>query len=355
MSCSQVSEADRPSGPVLLTLVSRQIWPQLHAVVRFQPSRVLLLHSQNQHESKYPANRLSKFLKGGALGGQKIPASMCRVPADDFAAFGTVLDDLTDGLNHEHIVFHITGGNKLMALSAFEWCRRRGVAAFYMERFSDWVRFDFSGPDIRTSTESLDRTMLDHIDPIGPVLCQVDASEVERKGERLTLNAAGREMPQPAFEEWLGLEQPPGELLEVDEVITGGDAIGDRLENETALALLALGIPVVRRSVRLKPKSARELSISNPHAEIDLVFVHNGRLWVVDCKDVGSSLTRKQGFKPFKDDLLAAREIGGLDAGIIAVRRTQPDPEMQRYAELNRIELVSRFNLMKDLGEALTL
>ena len=60
---------------------------------------------------------------------------------------------------------------------------------------------------------------------------------------------------------------------------------GDALEFNAAAVILYFGVSEVRRSVRLKVRTPNGVSSRRPHAEIDLLFNWNGRLWLVDCKD----------------------------------------------------------------------
>ena len=138
--------------------------------------------------------------------------------------------------------------------------------------------------------------------------------------------------------------------------------------------LLKLGVPRVQRSLRFKVKSAQGVSSRRPHAEIDLLFNWNGRLWLVDCKDqepvenlvpklrrhlprqldpkaeellqrIHDELTIGQ-TKALKEDLLAVREAGGLLGQIICVRKAELPDEVRQFARHNHIELVAKSDLV---------
>lgn len=127
----------------------------------------------------------------------------------------------------------------------------------------------------------------------------------------------------------------------------------------------------VRRSLRLKVHSAPGVSARLPHAELDLLFNFAGKLWLVDCKDrkpvtdLADSLRRisqpRPGANPqqfhdlferlreqlsisdtkvIKEDLLAAREIGGLLGETICVRRAALSPEVREFARRNHVHLI---------------
>lgn len=51
----------------LLTLASKQIWPQVLAVLHAKPDRLVLFHSNEERESKRPAERLQNFFQAGAI------------------------------------------------------------------------------------------------------------------------------------------------------------------------------------------------------------------------------------------------------------------------------------------------
>ena len=51
----------------LLTLASKQIWPQVLAVARLKPKRLFLLHSADAAESKGPAQRLKRLFDKSGL------------------------------------------------------------------------------------------------------------------------------------------------------------------------------------------------------------------------------------------------------------------------------------------------
>jgi hypothetical protein len=114
----------------LLSLASRQIWPQVLAVKHLNPERVFLLYSEDSGESKGPARRLKRFFDDSGLvprGGTRLEL----VSHDDFAAVSQRLDRLAAdrGLNLGECRLNFTGGNKLMATAAFRWAARRSVCA----------------------------------------------------------------------------------------------------------------------------------------------------------------------------------------------------------------------------------
>lgn len=50
--------------------------------------------------------------------------------------------------------------------------------------------------------------------------------------------------------------------------------------------------------------------------------------------------------KAMKEDLLAAREIGGLLGQVVCVRKAEPPAEVLQYARHNSIEVLAKTNLV---------
>lgn len=358
----------------LISLASRQIWPQVLAALHLRPSHLALLHSDDADESRLPAQRLMKFFdKQGVVpaGGVALDA----IPDADFGAIEKRLDSLAaaHSWNLSDCVLNITGGNKLMATAAFRWAARRSVRTFYLERRNRATWFDFRDGEIVTKIDQVDGHLADGIDPVALLRCQVDASEVEREGERLTLSEAGEAMPEEEFCKRIGNGNDPSPFLSFEGEADKDRKKGDALELATAAILLKLGVASVRRSLRLKVKSARGIGTRLPHAEIDLLFSWDGRLWLVDCKDrkpadslieglrrelprslgdpaeqllrrIGNELSIGQ-TKVLKEDLLAIRETGGLLGQVVCVRKSELPEEVVQFANHNRIELVQKAEL----------
>ncbi|MGA3179527.1 MAG: hypothetical protein ABSF38_04210 [Verrucomicrobiota bacterium] len=366
---------------ILLSLASKQIWPHVLTAARLKPERVFLLHTQDAGESQEPAQRLKRFFDDTGLvprGGTRLEL----VPHDDFGG----IEHAIDVLQAKHQLpladcrVNFTGGNKLMAAAAFRWAARRGVSSFYLERGNRLTRFEPRDGDVLTRTETLDGHVADGLDPVALLRCQIDASEIERPGQALTLNEKGRKLADVDFFKSLQSGNDLRPLL-----CTLGEADrehkdGDPLEFSTAAALLKLGVPRVQRSLRLKVKSSLQTSTRLAHVEIDLLFSWAGRLWLVDCKDrmpaenladnlrrllpplsmeagmlfdrVRNELSISQ-TKVMKEDLLSVREAGGLLGHVVCVRKAEPREEVVQYARLNHIDVVPKMNLVVGLRNLL--
>ena len=77
----------------LLSLASKQIWPQVLAVAHLKPDRLLLLHSEDTIESKGPAQRLRRFFDESGLvpnGETKLES----LPHDNFSAIESRFDEI---------------------------------------------------------------------------------------------------------------------------------------------------------------------------------------------------------------------------------------------------------------------
>lgn len=367
---------------ILLTLASKQIWPQVLAVAHLRPGAVVLLHSADRLESLGPAQRLKRLFDQTQL----VPQGHTRlepIPHDDFPGVERALDRLADrlGFDLKEWVIHFTGGNKLMATAAFRWSTRRGVRCFYLERGNLLTWFTPRDGDVHTQTERLDGHVTDGLDPVALLRCQMEASEVERPGQTLTLNPSGRDMTPEDFFRRLRNGQSMREYLEVQGRADSGIKEGDALEWAAAAALLKLGVGRVQRSLRLKVRSRPGVSTRSPHAEIDLLFNWNGRLWLVDCKDQRPMADLVAGLRRFlpaptppgleellirlteelaigqtkalKLDLLAVREVGGLLGQIVCIRKSTPTPEVMEFARHYQINVVAKTQLVERLRELL--
>jgi hypothetical protein len=152
---------------------------------------------------------------------------------------------------------------------------------------------------------------------------------------------------------------------------------GQNLEYAAAYTLLRLGVPVVRRSVELKPSDQTSLS----EGELDLVFNWNGRLWVVDCKDKASGQTKLENLrtalvgqgvnlgsiakhleaiqrdieekeiKILREDLAQISEVGGLLGNALAVRSSELPAQARQFAQSRRakVEVIIKHELEKRL------
>ena len=172
-----------------------------------------------------------------------------------------------------------------MGFAAFDWARRAGVPVVYRERRHGFLRLSFEGSVLRSESLPCDPDFLNALDPSETVRCQLEAGDVERAGELMVLNEKGRRTGRKELGKWLANGRECAHLLEV---IGEGDPErkqGDALELQTAAVLLHLGVPMVCRSLRLKASESDGVMNSEPFQEVDLLFHHRGRLWLVDCKD----------------------------------------------------------------------
>ncbi len=344
---------------VVLSLASKQVWPQILAVLHERPEKLVLLHSEDDTESRLPAQHLKKFFERTELiakGNVKLET----IPANDFAGVEKALDEIAarHSQNLDEAQLNFTGGNKLMSNAAFQWANSRGVSSFYLERNHQVMRFQPT-PEGELKTlpmEKVDGHLADGIDLLHLVRCQLGESEVEREGELLTLKSgADTARLKTMVENGNSVES----FLEVTGEADNDKKAGDGLEYQTAAALLALGVKQVRRSLRLKAKGGAGVSVQKVHAELDLVFTWGGRLWIVDCKDkdpvenladlvkgtpeivgrIRKELAQSHNHV-LKQDLVAIREMGGLMGRVVCVRKSEMPEEVVQYAKQQKIEVV---------------
>jgi hypothetical protein len=363
----------------LLSLASKQVWPHILTVQHFKPERLVLLHSEDAAESKQPAQRLKKFFdrQGGVQQGHTF---MEELSAADFDAIEKKFDELaaSRSWNLGECILNITGGNKLMATAAFRWAARRGVRTCYLERGHRLTEFIFQDGNVHTRTQNVDGHLADELDPVALLRCQVDASEVEREGEMITLNPQAHQLDAAAFFKQVTSGMDATRWLNITGTADMDAKRGDPLEFTTAAILLKLGVRRVQRSLRLKVKSSTGVGTRLPHAELDLLFTWGGRLWIVDCKDRKTPESLAEGLKRelcslkishqagqlleritkelsigqtkiMKEDLIAIREAGGIQGQVICVRKTEPSEEVAQFARHNRIPVVPKSRLVEDL------
>ena len=276
----------------VFALASKQVWPHVLTLTHFRPKRLILLHSRERDESEEPARRLRDFVtKASGLGIVVDPLES--IPDDSFTAIQQRLETIFSQKQTpvETTAINFTGGNKLMAMAAFEWARGRGLRAFYLERNNKLIQFKFDHGQIKGEPPiRLDVSGTNGLDPIELLTCQLGSGVLRARGERLRLNQKGERITLAQVNAELRKDVRHDRVdfrrwLDIDLDKAREERQGDSLEYGVAVMLLRLGVPQVYRSVEFKPNVYSQLT----EGELDLVFNWNGRLWVVDCKDkVGS-------------------------------------------------------------------
>jgi hypothetical protein len=289
------------------------------------------------------------------------------------------------GLVADNCKFHLTGGNKLMALAAFDWCRSAGSSCFYIEKEQQVIEFTPEGGDLRQKpSRSLNLDLAKDVDPLQMVRCQLDAAEVEEGGQLLTLSADGERLPGQQIQALLENDRTDlGHLRKLLNVVGAApkDRAGDRLELATAVAILKAGVPMVRRGIRTK--SSQQTAAGRDESEQDLVFNWKGRLWIVDCKDRNSpeqrvdklrselmrtgvsdkarqllddleQELRDKELKTLKEDMNAVAEAGGIKGKIIIVRREDLPGQAKDFARVRKMDVVLRGRLFQQINKCLS-
>lgn len=365
----------------LLSLASRQIWPQVLSVLQMRPERLILFHSQQESESQRPAERLRYLFDSLNLIPRGVRLEI--VPHDDFGALidglarvaeDEILDDANCRLN-------LTGGNKLMAMAAAEWCRLNGVSCFYLERDLRVFPFKPVGTDLQAQPGfSLKSDLANELDPVALLRCQLHAAEIVSAGEQLTLTQAGKNFDERSLIQSLRQGRVPDPVPWLQRKPMGmirGVNLGDELELLTATVLLRLGVPMVQRGIRLRSGYGR--SHWQDEGELDLVFNWSGKLWVIDCKHrrkpesrVGrlkdalaplGTMTaevtqlleqitdelRDKELKPLKEDLLTVSEVGGLLGQAVVIRVASLPQEAAEFARSRGLPVIQRDDLYEGL------
>ena len=372
---------------ILLSFASRQIWPQVLAVLHARPERLVLFHSAEEHESLHPAERIKSFFEAAEV----VPrpkVELRHVPHDRFRDIVDVLANTAEelGLDEHNCQVHLSGGNKMMALAATEWCRLAGVGSVYLERELRVFRFTTKGPDLLPQAEfKLDPHLARDLDPVALLRCQFDGAEIVSPGQSLVLSDLGEAVDEVEIQSGLDRSGAGRENLEPYLHASGPrpkeSNTGDYLELATAFVLLKLGVPMVQRGVRLR--SGMNRGHRQEEGELDLVFNWAGKLWVVDCKqritpdsranrlrealarngylapevlelvDRIQEELREKELKPLKEDLLVVAEAGGLLGRALAVRWHPLPPEAMEFARSRRLPVIFREALVQDLRSQL--
>ena len=369
----------------LFSLASKQIWPQVLGFLQLnpRPDRLVLFHTNEETESAIPARRLKELFENQRLM-TEASVELVRLPHDHY---GKIIDTLAataerlklDGSNCR---LHFTGGNKLMALAAVEWCRLAETPCFYLERDLRVFPFLPRGNDLQPQEPfKLDSKLANSIGPLALLRCQQANADVVNTGQRLTLSQKGRDLHLDEIRSLLNNDHDFRQFLNWDNREPDNKP-GFNLEFATATALLRLGVPVVQRSIRLAPKVLRGTSHLE-EGELDLVFNWDGKLWVVDCKNRKSTeskvselhnkilalctpdqpLTemieklerefRERDLHPIKEDLLTMAEVGGLLGKAICIRLAPLPQQAQEFANSRNIPVILRHNLVRDLRSLL--
>ncbi len=370
----------------LLTLSSRQIWPQVLCTLHIRPSRLILFHSDEGEESRHPAERLKTFFNTIPWE-QPMEVELRRIPHDNFSGIIEVFHSVAETLllDGGNGCVNLTGGNKLMAMAAVEWCRQTETPCFYLERNRRLLSFRSQGPDFipQPDAQVIDLHLARNLDPLGLLVCQLSDAEVVHPGLRLTLRENGRNLHPNDLRKLIANDSPIDFRRYLDwdhQAPSVPENAGDRLEFATALALLKLGVPVVQRGVHLRPRIPRPTGRNE--GELDLVFNWKGKLWIVDCKDRRSAENRMgklrtellslnamtsrveatlealeeelraKDLHPLKEDLLSISEVGGILGKVVCVRRTM-EPQAIEYATSRRIEIILKDQLFENLKRLL--
>ena len=125
---------------------------------------------------------------------------------------------------------------------------------------------------------------INRLDPLEWIKCQ-SAWTILHPGQSLAL----RGITDPSDTRWLRLLVNGKEAVN-QHLLADGKPIsckveGDYLEYYVGMALLGQGLTLVRKGVKLGKKDSKGSYHDQEH---DLVFVHGGKLWLVDCKDRSS-------------------------------------------------------------------
>jgi len=114
---------------IQIMLVGGRQTPNVIGVMRFRPSKVVLIVSKDEIEKK---NVLLDSLKN--IKSLDIPDEddIIEVDAYDFQANLSIIRGICGKYHNEIIQFNLTGSTKIMALAAYQIAQEKGIASFYV-------------------------------------------------------------------------------------------------------------------------------------------------------------------------------------------------------------------------------
>jgi len=383
------------------------VWKYLKDTLKKDIKKIVLLYSQGDHEeeSKIPAERLKEFFN--RIYENKDFTELREINHNNKSAldqdFQKIIEDYCQ--NQAQAIINITNGNKLMTLSAFQQAKNK-VDACYLERGNQFIHYQHKSDDF--TSEPLDPKICDDIDPLDIIRCHLvdgnliinsDFEKIKPLEKLINKNIneligeyryAKRIINNPkatsvkisneivkVFNEYIDKFKPPAILN-----------IGDGLEYFTSLCLLKCGVKVIYKGLKLQMPRVIEGGWETDQ-EQDLIFIHNGKLWLVDCKNevdhfnilkkaindqyvnysfnnanskfnnvftkINKALKNRER-SLIRLDLFYAQNFGGLTAEVICVRNPEivENNDFLQYAnQLNLIKIVKNddnlFNNLKKL------
>lgn len=110
----------------MILLVGEQPAPNLLPLRHYDPSRVMLVHTDLTQKR---AERLAAVI------GTSVVQPLCKTGAFRIDEIEAALQKYLQehGLASDELIFNLTGGTKTMALAAYEMARQRGARAFYYQ------------------------------------------------------------------------------------------------------------------------------------------------------------------------------------------------------------------------------
>lgn len=271
----------------LLSLASKQIWPQVLAVAHLEPKRVFLLHSEDVTESKGPALRLKRLFDASGL-----------VPR---------------GATHLEVIPHVQFPGERLTLSEKGW---NAAAQDLSAKLSAETRLDRGSFDFRkwlhienpSRREPSEGNNLEY--GTACALLKADVPVVRRSVELATLpNSGNSEGELDLVFNW------NGRLWVVD----CKDHVGGETKLESLRTALLVGGSANRQTESLLKSIAEDL--------------------------------KDRDIKILREDLLQISEVGGLLGCALAVRSAKPPRQAIEFAASRHphVEILLKSDLVKRL------
>ncbi|HQJ95370.1 MAG TPA: DUF1887 family CARF protein [Syntrophorhabdaceae bacterium] len=364
-------------------LVSDQPIPNLIPLrmEEFRPEKVILLVSTDM---KLQADRLEKVIKGWAIKVEKIP-----IDAYDLEFARQTCTKILSRYESTEIILNATGGTKIMAFAAFEVFRELGKTILYVDTRDRWIqvlspksqRIDFKGvlkvPTYLNAYGQIilnERTDKDKISQHLPAVTELvkiceeyqDAIKIlngyvaplrNARTFPLKIEIKKHDYENQSFQKIIELYEKFGILKFDDNVIRLPDLedvefiSGGWLEEYVFHAVTTLSVTDVRMGVEVKYDTPGSRYPTN---EYDVVFTHNNRLFLIECKTKRFEGADRASFNDepiYKLENLRDAAGGVYGKGMLVSYRSLTEAQKLRL-KANRLEFCDALDI-KNLSERL--
>lgn len=352
-------------------LVSKQTMANLGPIERYRPNEVVLFVTEPMREA---AEALEHSIK---MGSRAVRISRVGVPnANDMDHCIEIILEALGNYDPEEVAVNVTGGTKIMSMAASAAACTAGAKAFYLEIQENKI----SLIDIFAGSNAMESHVLKHKLKIKQLLASYGVEVLESKAmgslssdewevvkrilstdsmmdaiPRLNELAVKAEKLNPMI-----VDVPPmaGDLLPKFDTLCDEFARIGRLEvlgrkikfrSEEDRFFVAGGwlerlVFNELSAMRLSPMGNMTV-MGHGQNELDVAFVHDGALYIVECKTCNMSETALA--TPVVDKLNNLKEMGGEKTKLLLVSYRDLHPAARRRAAGKGIEVVTGRQILR--------